>query len=164
MHLSSKAYPSKSPEQRSQIVGIAEHVGHDLTYWVLTNDTVHIISHSELCPVDPLAPNKRADLLSGEEIQPPKTFVKLSTKHKDYNGTSKITTKPLSVIATDNPVICALYARDHDLLDTLGWKRFKKIANRHKKLICQVNQVKLRLYRSVPKYMFGYCIPRKHLS
>ena len=62
----------------------------------------------------------------------------------------------------DNPVVCALYARDHGLLDTPGWKRFKKIANRHKKLICQVNQAKLRSYRSAPKYMFGYRIPRDY--
>ena len=96
----------------------------------------------------------------------------LSTEHKDYNGstynvqirwsTGEITTEPLSVIAMDNPVVCALYARDHGLLDTPGWKRFKKIANRHKKLICQVNQAKLRSYRSAPKYMFGYRIPRDY--
>ena len=72
---STKRYPSKSPELRGHIVGIAEHVGHDLTYCVLTDDTLHIIAHSALRPVDPDAPNKRANLLSGEEIQPPsKTF------------------------------------------------------------------------------------------
>ena len=62
----------------------------------------------------------------------------------------------------DNPVVCALYARDHGLLDTPGWKHFKKIANRHKKLIRNVNQAKLRSYRSAPKYMFGYRIPRDY--
>ena len=60
----------------------------------------------------------------------------LSTEHKDYNGntynvqiqwsTGKITTEPLSVIAMDNPVVCALYAKDHGLLDTPGWKCYKK--------------------------------------
>ena len=73
---SRKAYPSKSPELRGHIVGIAEHVGHDLTYRILTDDTLHIISRSALRPVDPTAPNKRADLLSGEEIQPPTQFLK----------------------------------------------------------------------------------------
>ena len=48
MPTSSKAYPSKSPEQRGRIVGIAEHVGRDLTYRVLTDDTMHIISRSKL--------------------------------------------------------------------------------------------------------------------
>ena len=53
---SSKTYPSKSSEQRGRIVGIAEHVGHDLTYRVLTDDTMHIIPRSELRPVLPRSP------------------------------------------------------------------------------------------------------------
>jgi hypothetical protein len=46
---------------------------------------------------------------------------------KDYNGlrfnllveweNGEITTEPLSVIAADDPVTCAVYAREHDLLD-----------------------------------------------
>jgi hypothetical protein len=31
----------------------------------------------------------------------------------------EITTEPLSVIAADNPVTCAVYAREHDLLDVV---------------------------------------------
>ena len=62
----------------------------------------------------------------------------------------------------DNPVVCALYAKGHSLLDTPGWKCFKKIVNRHKRLICQVNQAKLQLYLSAPKYMFSYRIPRDY--
>jgi hypothetical protein len=30
------------------------------------------------------------------------------------------TTEPLSVIAADNPVTCAIFAKEHDLLDTEG--------------------------------------------
>jgi hypothetical protein len=51
---------------------------------------------------------------------------------KDYNGSrfnvlvewenGEITTEPLSVIAADNPVTCAVYAREHDILDVEGWK------------------------------------------
>ena len=58
--------------------------------------------------------------------------------HRDYNGstynvqiqwsTGETTIEPLIVISRDNPVVCALYAKDH-LLDKLGWKRFKRIAN-----------------------------------
>ena len=65
---------------------------------------------------------------------------------------------PLSMLAADDPVACAVYARDHDLLDTPGWTRFKSIARRHKKYIRMVNQAKLRSYRTTPKYMFE--IPR----
>ena len=59
-------------------------------------------------------------------------------------------------------MVCALYAKEHGLLDTFGSKQFKKIANRHKKLICLVNQAKLQSYQSAPKYMFGYHIPRDY--
>jgi hypothetical protein len=37
--------------------------------------------------------------------------------------TGEITTEPLSLIAQDDPVTCALYARDNDLLDTPGSKQ-----------------------------------------
>ena len=43
---------------------------------MLTNDTLHIIARSALCPVDSEAPNKRVNLLSGEEIQPPLKLLK----------------------------------------------------------------------------------------
>ena len=68
----------------------------------------------------------------------------------------------LSVIAADDPVACAIYAKENDLLDQPGWKRFKSIARRHKKYIRMVNQAKLRSYRTAPKYMFGYEIPRDY--
>ena len=38
------------------------------------------------------------------------------------------TTEPLHLIAADDPVTCAIYAKDNDLLDKEGWKRFKGIA------------------------------------
>ena len=46
----------------------------------------------------------------------------------------EITPEPLSIIAKDAPVACAIYARDNNLLDTPGWKRFKRIAKKQKKL------------------------------
>jgi hypothetical protein len=42
------------------------------------------------------------------------------------------TTEPLSIIATNDPVTCAIYAKEHDLLDTEGWKRFRNMAKREK--------------------------------
>ena len=36
--------------------------------------------------------------------------------------------EPLSVIATDNPIMCAEYTSDNNLLNTLGWKRLRKFA------------------------------------
>eukprot|EP00977_Amphora_coffeiformis_P007477 scaffold1638_cov103-Amphora_coffeaeformis.AAC.2 len=42
----------------------------------------------------------------------------------------EISSEPLSVIAKDDPVTCAIYAKDNNLLDTEGWKQFKSIACR----------------------------------
>ena len=55
------------------------------------------------------------------------------------------------MIAADNPVTCAIYARDKDLLNKPGWKRFKKLAKRQKKLFHMVNQAKLHSHRTTPK-------------
>jgi len=96
----------------------------------------------------------------------------LSAKHKDYKGSSynvlvnwpsgESTYEPLHIIAADAPVPCALYARKNGLLDTDGWRRFKRIATREKKLIRMVNQAKLHSYRSAKVYMYGYQVPRNH--
>ena len=59
-------------------------------------------------------------------------------------------------------MVCAIYAKENDLLDLPGWKRFKTIARRHKKYIRMVNQAKLRSYRTAPKYMFGCEVPRDY--
>jgi hypothetical protein len=40
----------------------------------------------------------------------------------------EVTTKPLTTIAQDNPVTCALYTQEKGLLDLPGWKQFKKLA------------------------------------
>jgi len=92
--------------------------------------------------------------------------------HPDYKGSSwnvmvewetgETTYEPLDMIAKDDPVTCAIYARHNDLLNQPGWKRFKKIANREKKLLRMTNQAKLRSYNTAPKYMFGYQIPRNY--
>jgi hypothetical protein len=44
----------------------------------------------------------------------------------------EITTEPLLVIAANNHVTCAAYAREHDLFDIKGWKRFQNLAKRKK--------------------------------
>ena len=93
----------------------------------------------------------------------------LARNHPNYKGSTynvmiewengEITSEPLSVIAADDPVTCAIYAREQDLLDQEGWKRFKGIAKRDKKLLRMVNQAKLRSYRTAPKYKYGYEVP-----
>ena len=76
--------------------------------------------------------------------------------------TGEITAEPLSVIAADDPVTCAIYAKQNDLLNVDGWKRFKNIANRQKKLLRMANQAKLRSFRLAPKYKYGFEVPRDY--
>jgi hypothetical protein len=50
--------------------------------------------------------------------------------HATYNvqvewDNGEITYKPLTTIAADDPVLCAIYACDNNLLNTAGWKQFK---------------------------------------
>jgi hypothetical protein len=64
----------------------------------------------------------------------------LTQNDKDYNGSlynvmiewenGEVTSEPLSIIAKDDPVTCAIYARENNLLELEGWRRFKDIARR----------------------------------
>ena len=90
----------------------------------------------------------------------------LDHKDPDYKGSrwnvlvewenGEVTSEPLKEFAADDPVSCAIYAKDNDLLELDGWKRFNSIARRHKKYVRMVNQAKLWSYNSAPKYMCGY--------
>ena len=71
----------------------------------------------------------------------------------------EITDEPLSIIAADDPVSCAMYARDKNLLHLPGWKRFKSIAKCQKNLFREANQAKLRAFSTTPKFKYGYEIP-----
>jgi len=270
-------FPSDSREALGHMVGIAEHVGHSMTYKVLTVDTQKVIYCSNLCSASSSDPNLRVDILGGETSSPAappviksrhddadgeskalnmpvfhpidlvgRTFLlepkedgqrfrarivkaiddheanlskdpdhikflcatnddtleevmsyndilahiqrdeesaivwkfrrivahegPLKPKHPNYKGSTynvmiewengEITSEPLSVIAADDPVTCALYAKENDLLNQEGWKRFRGIARRDKKLLRMANQAKLRSYRTAPKYKYGYEVPR----
>lgn len=96
----------------------------------------------------------------------------LPASHKNYRGsawnltiqwdTGEKTQEPLTTIATDDPVACAIYAEKHGLLNTEGWKRFKAVSNRQKKMFRRANLAKLRSFRVTPKFMYGYEIPRDY--
>jgi hypothetical protein len=74
----------------------------------------------------------------------------------------EITSEPLTIFGKDDPVSCAVYARENDLLDEPGWKRFKSIARREKKMLRMVNQARLRAAKTAPRYKFGYHIPKNY--
>ena len=96
----------------------------------------------------------------------------LAKAHPHYKGSSynvriewengECTDEPLSIIAADDPVTCAIYAQENNLLNQPGWKRFKGIAKRHKKMLRMANQAKLRSFRTAPKYKYGFQVPRDY--
>lgn len=57
---------------------------------------------------------------------------------------------------------CEIYAENNKLLDVDGWKQFKRLSLKKKKMIRMVNQTKLQSYRSQPTYKFGVHVPRNH--
>ena len=78
--------------------------------------------------------------------------------------TGEITFEPLSVIGTDDPVTCAAYAEQHDLLAIEGWQRLRNLAMKDKVPARAINQSKIRQVRRSQTYMFGYLIPRNYMG
>jgi hypothetical protein len=98
--------------------------------------------------------------------------VTLRTSDKDYKGsrynvlveweTGETTYEPLDLIASDDPVTCAQYAKKHGLLDTDGWKRFRRIVNKSPRIERLINQAKTSTYKHEPFWKFGYLVPQTH--
>ena len=96
----------------------------------------------------------------------------LKTGDPNYNGglynvmveseTGEITDKPLSIIAQDDPVTCAAYAKEHNLLHLPKWNKLKHIGKHHKTLTRAINQTKIRQVRRSTTYQFGYLIPKDY--
>ena len=74
--------------------------------------------------------------------------------------TGEITFELLSIIAADDPVTCASYAKENDLLALEGWHRFRSLAKKDKVLARAIKQSKIRQVRRSQTYMFGHLIPR----
>ena len=78
--------------------------------------------------------------------------------------TGEITFEPLSIIAADDPVTCAAYAKENDLFALEGWHRFRNLAKKGKVLARAIKQSKIRQVRRSQTYMFGYLIPRNYME
>ncbi len=74
----------------------------------------------------------------------------------------EVTSEPLDIISKDDPVTCALYARENNLLSTPGWKRFRQIAKRHKVLNRMVNQAKLKSFHQSKRFKYGVEVPKNY--
>ncbi len=83
------------------------------------------------------------------------------------------TYEPLNMVAKDDPVTCAIYAKEHDLLDNPSWKRFKSVAKQHYSInknvidnIVNINNnysrsaYKAKSYSKFPVHKFGFQVPR----
>ena len=63
------SFPSETFEKRGRFVGIAENVGHLMTFMILTNDTRKVISRSGVqTALDDTSRNKRLDPLSLDDV------------------------------------------------------------------------------------------------
>ena len=76
--------------------------------------------------------------------------------------TGEVTYEPLNMIAKDDPVMCAAYGKKNELLDKPGWKRFRRTAERQKRMVRMVNQAKLQSFRTRTVYQYGIEVPRNH--
>ena len=96
----------------------------------------------------------------------------LSPQDENYKGskniimveweTGEITEEPLSLIAADDPVTCAEYAKIHNLLHLDVLKRLKHIAKNQKQLTRAINQYKIRQVRRSFVYKFGFLISKDY--
>ena len=96
----------------------------------------------------------------------------LKTNDPIYNGslynlmveweTGEITEESLSIIAQDDPITCAAYVMEHNLLHLPKWNKIKHMAKHQKTLTRAINQTKIRQVRRSATYQFGYLIPRDY--
>jgi hypothetical protein len=63
--------------------------------------------------------------------------------------------EPLVERIKDDPVSCAFYAKENDLLETHGWKSLKRIARGEQKFKRMVMQAIMQSQRNAIVYKFG---------
>ena len=127
-----------------------------------------IVSYSELIDVV----NNRLGDDEGNDPSEVLWFLDCLTDHKKHSdgsysvkvkwSTGEETWEPLKIISVDDPVTCAKYAKENNLLETPGWKRFKRLAQREKKFIRMLRQAFISKRKNAIKYKFGVRIPRNY--
>ena len=90
----------------------------------------------------------------------------------EYNGSSynlliewetgEQTWEPLSNIIASDPYTCAVYAKEHNLLNTPGWKLLKRHASTARRRIRTLKKSKYRQARASRKYKHGWEVPRDY--
>jgi hypothetical protein len=72
------------------------------------------------------------------------------------------TYKPLDVMHATNPITCAAYAKQQGLLDTPGWKHFKRLAVRNIMFQWLAHQAWLHTSWRTPVLKIVYQLPHDH--
>jgi hypothetical protein len=91
----------------------------------------------------------------------------LTQQDDDYKGSTynvqgawddcEITYIPLSLIATNNPVLCAIYAKSLPV-----WKQFKRFAREHEDIKQSIFKAKIKSKIQTPKIKYGYRVQGNH--
>ena len=94
----------------------------------------------------------------------------LTSTSPDYKGSSynirvhwtggSETWEPLNIITKDDPVTVAAYAKEHNLVDTPGWKFLRRYTCCAKHLRRLLNQTRRQSKNNAIRYKFGVQIPR----
>ena len=95
-----------------------------------------------------------------------------TSSDSEYNGSSynlliewetgEQTWEPLSNIIASDPYTCAVYAKEHDLLNTPGWKLLRRHVRTARRLIRTLKKSKYRQARASRKYKHGWEVPRDY--
>ena len=127
----------------SQKINDLEAANHQNIKFLLKlgdEDTEELISYVELNDII-------CQQMDDEEVNPNCPWVykgilkhegPLTSKSENWKGSTwnvklqwedgSQTWEPLNIIGKDDPITCAVYAKDHGLLETTGWKFLKKYA------------------------------------
>ena len=150
----------------------ANHQNIQFLVEVGNGDVDEIIAYAELSAL--VEAQREEELLNPDKAWIYKAIIghegPLNVTHPKYKGSvynvlvqwedGSETYEPLALIKKDDPVTCATYAKDNNLLDLPGWKSLKRIATRNKLYKRMVKQAKMSSERNGPYYKFGVRVPR----
>jgi hypothetical protein len=92
-------FPSDSREKCGRWVGVAEHVGHTMTFKILTDDTRKIIYRSNIrSALDPKSRNLRMDPLNDDPILDPIIKSRHDHAHSDSSNHGENLATPMPIV------------------------------------------------------------------
>jgi hypothetical protein len=137
------------------LIDVADGAYEDIIGYVTLCD---LIEEQESQPADSPDTMYTFDSIIGHEgplkaTDPQYKGSRFNVEIKWSNGS--VTMEPLATIIQDDPIECARYAVEHDMLDVAGWKKLKPVARQHR--LHMVNKCKLQFTGTT--YKFGVQVP-----